>query len=313
MPIEFACDHCGKRLRGKDESAGKKLKCPGCQTVIQVPKDKWHLKDEDGDVHGPLAHSELDQWLAEGRVTAQCQVLQDGSDQWKWATDVYPQLSQPAAPSPPDTPPVPAPPTPAPPLPSTVHDAHSAIAEPGSGMIPQQSQVPQQPLQASQPIQINIEQPSASKRRHPTKRAGWFTNAFGGAFGSVTGCLLALMVFAVVGFLLLCGGFYLLIKPLADDFNTGTEVGKTQALEVLARHGRNDIIKVSEDTVTFLDYVNGHTIVEGNALTEENEVLPFRATFIKTEWKEGETLVIRWDLMKLELEGEEVYRNPKME
>ena len=37
MPIQFSCTNCNKQLRVADESAGKKAKCPQCQTVIQVP------------------------------------------------------------------------------------------------------------------------------------------------------------------------------------------------------------------------------------------------------------------------------------
>jgi len=37
MPISVTCDACGKTLKAPDTSAGKKAKCPGCSTVIQVP------------------------------------------------------------------------------------------------------------------------------------------------------------------------------------------------------------------------------------------------------------------------------------
>jgi hypothetical protein len=30
--------------------------------------------------------------LAEGRITAECQLLKEGADQWQWASDIYPQL-----------------------------------------------------------------------------------------------------------------------------------------------------------------------------------------------------------------------------
>lgn len=39
MPISFACK-CGKRLAVKDELAGKKIKCPGCQAVVPIPQKK---------------------------------------------------------------------------------------------------------------------------------------------------------------------------------------------------------------------------------------------------------------------------------
>ncbi len=37
MPIALSCHTCGKQLKAKDESAGKKIKCPGCATVLSVP------------------------------------------------------------------------------------------------------------------------------------------------------------------------------------------------------------------------------------------------------------------------------------
>lgn len=36
MPIVFNCT-CGKPLRAKDESAGKKTKCPHCSAVVSIP------------------------------------------------------------------------------------------------------------------------------------------------------------------------------------------------------------------------------------------------------------------------------------
>ena len=36
-PIEFDCPQCGKKLRVRDELAGKKGKCPGCGNVVVVP------------------------------------------------------------------------------------------------------------------------------------------------------------------------------------------------------------------------------------------------------------------------------------
>jgi phage FluMu protein Com/uncharacterized membrane protein len=37
MPITLSCPSCGKRFRARDESAGKKVKCPYCQAAVQVP------------------------------------------------------------------------------------------------------------------------------------------------------------------------------------------------------------------------------------------------------------------------------------
>lgn len=37
MPIVISCP-CGKKLRVKEDHAGRKIKCPGCATVLSVPK-----------------------------------------------------------------------------------------------------------------------------------------------------------------------------------------------------------------------------------------------------------------------------------
>lgn len=36
MPIEVTCQ-CGKRLKAKDELAGRAVKCPSCQQPLQIP------------------------------------------------------------------------------------------------------------------------------------------------------------------------------------------------------------------------------------------------------------------------------------
>jgi hypothetical protein len=54
----------------------------------------WHYKAEDGEDYGPVPREELDAWYAEGRITADCQLLREGSDQWQWAGDVYAELNE---------------------------------------------------------------------------------------------------------------------------------------------------------------------------------------------------------------------------
>ena len=41
--LTFSCPHCAKALRVKDELAGKKTKCPGCQQVFAVPASSESL------------------------------------------------------------------------------------------------------------------------------------------------------------------------------------------------------------------------------------------------------------------------------
>lgn len=97
MPIDVVCDACGQKLRVADTHAGKKAKCPKCQSIIQIPalaKDHWFVQTPDGQQYGPISKAELDAWVTEGRVDYECQVLQEGWTQWQWADTVYPDLQR---------------------------------------------------------------------------------------------------------------------------------------------------------------------------------------------------------------------------
>lgn len=131
MAIESNCQGCGRLLRVGDEHAGKLARCPHCQTIYTVPSGssasrpsspfaetaayppaasasfpspasdpkgggRWTMKTPDGLTFGPVPRSELDKWLAEGRITPQSQLQQEGTAHWLWAGQVFPQL-QPVA------------------------------------------------------------------------------------------------------------------------------------------------------------------------------------------------------------------------
>src|SRR5262245_49846997 len=68
--------------------------------IAQAPPlgEEWHLKTADGEEYGPVSREELDGWLEEGRITAECQLLSGGEEQWRWATEVFPELDQPKGP-----------------------------------------------------------------------------------------------------------------------------------------------------------------------------------------------------------------------
>jgi len=38
--IELNCSECGKKLKGRDDAAGKQGKCPQCGTLLRVPDTK---------------------------------------------------------------------------------------------------------------------------------------------------------------------------------------------------------------------------------------------------------------------------------
>lgn len=115
MPLQVVCPSCNAKLKAPDSAAGKRTKCPKCQTVIAVPADapqapagspgagkkaeNWYMQTTDGSQFGPVPRAELDEWFKEGRISADCQLLKEGADQWQWASEIYPTLDQ-SAPAP---------------------------------------------------------------------------------------------------------------------------------------------------------------------------------------------------------------------
>ena len=105
MPIVTACQGCGQKLSVPDEFAGRVARCPQCKQVYTVPSPEppqpeyaitselWLMRSEDGKDYGPVAKTELDRWVAEGRVTAASQIRQQGSEQWQPARVLYPRLN----------------------------------------------------------------------------------------------------------------------------------------------------------------------------------------------------------------------------
>jgi hypothetical protein len=59
----------------------------------RVAVEQWQVQTEDGQQYGPITRPELDQWFAEGRITAETQLLLQGAPAWQWATEIYPQLA----------------------------------------------------------------------------------------------------------------------------------------------------------------------------------------------------------------------------
>ena len=61
MSIRVTCNNCGKELNAKDESAGKKVKCPGCGDVLAIPDGVMDAVSDDGygdDSYGDNPYAE---------------------------------------------------------------------------------------------------------------------------------------------------------------------------------------------------------------------------------------------------------------
>lgn len=115
MAIEIQCPGCQRTLRVSDEHAGKQLRCPACQTVTQAELPEpatqtlelasWHMRTPDGQVFGPVPWSEVQRWIGEGRIAADCQLANSLGGPWRPAPDLIPALRtltpKPPSPSPP--------------------------------------------------------------------------------------------------------------------------------------------------------------------------------------------------------------------
>lgn len=73
MAIPFECTGCGKKLKVKDESAGKRIKCPECQAVLTVPKPE-SVDAEDDFLGG------LDEAVKQERKRPRAAIEEDDDD-----------------------------------------------------------------------------------------------------------------------------------------------------------------------------------------------------------------------------------------
>jgi phage FluMu protein Com len=110
MPLQIVCPHCFQSLLLPYTEAGLKVNCPNCHGLIQLTAaheekkperrrtqargDQWFFKAEDGSDFGPVEKTVLDQWFDEGRISADCQILHVGDEQWHWASDLFPELEE---------------------------------------------------------------------------------------------------------------------------------------------------------------------------------------------------------------------------
>ncbi len=53
---------------------------------------QWYVRTAEGEIYGPVEEDELREWIDEGRLDNQCQLLQTGWKQWQWADERFPEL-----------------------------------------------------------------------------------------------------------------------------------------------------------------------------------------------------------------------------
>lgn len=108
MSIEVECPGCQRRLSVEDQYAGKTARCPVCSSLYTVPSASgedpssepvakpeealWRMKTPEGELYGPVNREEIQTWVAEGRVTGECQLLEGENGVWRPAAEVFPAL-----------------------------------------------------------------------------------------------------------------------------------------------------------------------------------------------------------------------------
>lgn len=61
--------------------------------VDQEVIEKWYLRIPEGNVYGPVNQLEFENWIEEGRVSADCRLRRESDMEWSLATDEYPVLA----------------------------------------------------------------------------------------------------------------------------------------------------------------------------------------------------------------------------
>jgi ribosomal protein S27E len=117
MLIETTCPGCGRKLQVAAEHAGKQASCPLCSEIYHVPtpskKDEspqseqhtpqaWRMQTPEGQTYGPVGKAELDAWVTEGRVSANCLLNSEQDSRWVNADIVYPAIAEASDPLPVD-------------------------------------------------------------------------------------------------------------------------------------------------------------------------------------------------------------------
>ena len=54
----------------------------------------WQLATPDGKTYGPVGLADLERWIHQGRVTADCRIMSSASEKWFAAGDCYPVLRE---------------------------------------------------------------------------------------------------------------------------------------------------------------------------------------------------------------------------
>jgi len=111
MTREIGCAGCGRKLSVAEECAETAILCPDCErqstpaeessAPLHSPPERaegnpqhesWYLLTPEGPVYGPIFWADVEQWAAEGRIDAACQLGNSTAGPWRAAGELVPAL-----------------------------------------------------------------------------------------------------------------------------------------------------------------------------------------------------------------------------
>ena len=107
MTVDLICPGCGRKLRIATTPTTQSARCPSCSALFDVtgtdpvasgndphpaPSSGWMVRIPEGLTYGPVSMDLLETWIAQQRVTAECQLRQEGTSTWLSADALFPQL-----------------------------------------------------------------------------------------------------------------------------------------------------------------------------------------------------------------------------
>jgi hypothetical protein len=109
MTREIACSQCGRSIIVAGKGATGTFRCPDCERRIvgestsvhstpeaadheNVQDTEWYLLTPEGPIYGPITWPQVEQWSAEGRIDADCQLGTSAAGPWRAASERLPLL-----------------------------------------------------------------------------------------------------------------------------------------------------------------------------------------------------------------------------
>jgi hypothetical protein len=63
------------------------------ELTVEVPSTSWYMRTPEGQIYGPVSHANLEGWLAEGRISAECELRTHEEQAWRPADEFFGVLS----------------------------------------------------------------------------------------------------------------------------------------------------------------------------------------------------------------------------